>query len=115
MDQVSSNLSRRLKIRSRSLLFQREKYKRAWGQLENTHSGRAPKLSWNSRAWFAKNFRSVSVAARRSIGERDGVVLGQEYNEGREGAFQSSVEAAATQSSQELNRGSAEATRGKEG
>ena len=56
-------------------MFQREKYKkRAWGQLENTHSGRAVKLSWNSRAWFAKNFKSVSTTSRGSIGERDGLV-----------------------------------------
>ena len=44
--------------------------------MENTHIGRALKLSWNSRAWFAKNFRSVSAAERGSIGEGDGVVLG---------------------------------------
>ena len=50
----------------------------AWGQLENTHSGMALKLSWNSRAWFAKNFRSVSVGAKGSIGKRDGLILGQE-------------------------------------
>ena len=54
--------------------------------MENTHSGRALKLSWNSRAWFAKNFRSVSVAARGSIVERDGLIPGQECNKGREAA-----------------------------
>ena len=52
--------------------------------MENTHSGKALKLSWNSRVWFAKNFRSVLTAARGSIGERDGLILGQECNKGRE-------------------------------
>ena len=64
--------------------------------MENTHTSRALKLSWNSRAWFAKNFRSVSAAARGNIGEGDGLVPGQEYNEGKEGAYQSSVEEEAT-------------------
>ena len=69
--------------------------------MENTHTGRALKLSRDSRAWFAKNFGSVSVAARGSIGKGDGLIPGQEYNEGREAAFQTSAEAArATQSSQ---------------
>ena len=37
-DQVFSNLSRRLEIRSRPLIHQQEKYKgKACGQLENTH------------------------------------------------------------------------------
>ena len=68
------------------------KYKsRARGQLENTHIGRALKLSWNFRAWFAKNFRSVSAAARGSIGKGDGLAPGQQYNEGKEAAYQSSA------------------------
>ena len=83
--------------------------------MENTHIGRALKLSWNSRAWLAKNFKSVSVGVRGSIGKGDGLVPGQEYNEGREGAFQSSAEAATTQPNQEPNRGSVEATGGQEG
>ena len=92
-------------------MFQREKYKkRAWGQLENKHIGRALKLSWNSRAWFAKNFRSVSATARGSIGEGDGLIPGQEYNEGREVADRGSAKVAATQLSQEPNRGNAEAS-----
>ena len=38
-DQVFSNLSRRLEIRSRPLIHQQEKYKgRLEGQLENTHN-----------------------------------------------------------------------------
>ena len=73
-------------------MFQQEKYKKmASGQLENTHIGRALKLSWNSMAWFAKNFRSVSAAARGSIGEGDGLAPGQEYNEGEEAANQGSA------------------------
>ena len=59
--------------------------------MENTHTGRELKLSWNSRAWFAKNFRSVSTVARGSIGKGDGLVPGQEYNEGREGAIKSNM------------------------
>ena len=43
--------------------------------------------------WFAKNFRSVSAVARGSIGKGDGLVPSQEYNEGREGAIQSSAKA----------------------
>ena len=36
---LSFNLSRQIKIRSRPLVSQREKYKgKAWGQLENTHT-----------------------------------------------------------------------------
>ena len=54
--------------------------------MENTHTSRAMRLSWNSTAWFAKNFRSVSATASDSIGKADGVVLGQEYNESREAA-----------------------------
>ena len=78
--------------------------------MENTHIGRALKLSWNSRAWFAKNFKSVSAAVRGSIGERDGLIPGQECNEGKEAADRGNVEAVATQLSQEPGRGSAEAS-----
>ena len=78
--------------------------------MENTHISGALKLSSDSRAWFAKNFRSVSAAARGSVGEGDGLVLGQEYNEGREAAFQTSVEATRCYAIQpEPNRGSAKA------
>ena len=80
--------------------------------MENTHTGRVLKLSWNFRVWFAKNFRSVSIAVRGSIGKGDGVVPRQEYNEGRGGAIQSSAEAASTQSSLEPSRGSTETTGG---
>ena len=59
--------------------------------MENTHTSRALKLSWNSRAWFAKNFISVSVAARGSIGKGNGLVPGQEYNDGREATDQGSA------------------------
>ena len=99
---------------------------------EHTQSGRALKLCWNSRAWFAKNFIIVSATARGCIGERDGLIPGQEYNEGRQATFSTkaeaarcyavqpepnkgSAEAATTQSSRELNRGSAEAAGGQEG
>ena len=78
--------------------------------MENTHTGRALKLCWNSRAWFAKNFRSVSAAATGIIGEGNGVVLGQEYNEGREATDQGSAKAATMQLSQEPSKGSAEAS-----
>ena len=66
--------------------------------------------------WFAKNFKSVSAAARGSIGEGDGVGRGQEYNKSREAANQSSVEEAATmQSSLEPSKGSAKAAGDQEG
>ena len=42
------------------------------------------------------HFKSVSTTERGSIGEGDGLVPGQEYNEGREATGQGSVEAAAT-------------------
>ena len=77
---------------------------------EHTHSGRALKLSWNSRVWFAKNFESVSAAARGNIGEEDGLVPGQEYNKGKEAANRGGAEAATTQLSREPSRGSAEAS-----
>ena len=76
--------------------------------MENTHTGRALKLSWNFRAWFAKNFRSVSAVARGSIGERDSVILGQEYNEGREVTDQCSVEEVATTQSSNSPAGAAQ-------
>ena len=76
-------------------MFQREKYKkRAWGQLENTHSGRALKLNWNHRELFAKNFKSVSTPARGSIGERDGLIPSQEYKKGKEATNRGSSYAA---------------------
>ena len=74
-------------------MSQQENYKkRVWGQLENIHSRKTLKLRWNSRVCFAKNFRSVSAAVRGSISERDGLIPGQEYNRGREAAYQSSQE-----------------------
>ena len=117
MDQSYSNITHRFNIISRSLMFQWENYnKRVWGQLENTHSGRALKLSWNSRAWFAKNLKSVSAAERGSIGEGDGVVPCQECHEGIKAIDQSNMEnVATTQSIQEPNRGSVEAAWGEEG
>ena len=97
MDQASSNISCKFNIRSQTLTFQQENYeKTAWDQLENTHSGITLKLSWNYRAWFAKNFISVSAAARGSIGKGDGVVPGQECNEGREAENHISAEEAAS-------------------
>ena len=96
--------------------FPTRKYKgKAWDQLGKTNSGRALRLSWNSKAWFAKNFRSVSAAARGSIGKGDGLVPGQEYNKDKEAIDQGSAEVAATESSWEPNRGSAEATGSQEG
>ena len=66
---LSFNLSRRIKIRSWPLVSQREKYKgKAWGQLENTHEGRALRLSWNSRAGLLRISKSVLAAVRGSIG-----------------------------------------------
>ena len=62
--------------------------------MENRHTGKELKLSWNPRVWFAKNFRSFSTSVRGSIGKGDGLVPSQEYNEGREGAVQSSAEEA---------------------
>ena len=62
--------------------------------MENTHAGKALKQSWNSRVRFAKNFISVSATERGSIGEGDGLVQGQEYNEGREPADRGSNYAA---------------------
>ena len=76
--------------------------------MEKAHIGRALKLRWNSRVWFAKNFRSVSAAERGSIGEGDGLVLGQEYNKGIEAAYRGSAEATAMQFNREPNKGSAE-------
>ena len=92
-------------------MFQQEKYKKmASSQLENTHIGRALKLSWNFGAWFAKNFISASAVARGSIGERDGLIPGQEYNRGREATYQGSAEAAKSYTIQKRpRRGSAKA------
>ena len=68
--------------------------------MENTHTSRALKLSWNSRAWFAKNFISVSAAVKGSIGKTDGLIPGQECNKGRESSrLSNTAGAAATQSS----------------
>ena len=79
--------------------------------MENTHIGRALKLRWNSRAWFVKNFISVSAAVSGSIGEGDGIVPGQEYNEGIEAAYQIITEAS-TQSCREPRRGNIEVAGG---
>ena len=57
VDQVFSNLSRQLEIRSGLLIVQREKYERkAWGQLEKTHRAVTLELSRNSGARFVENF-----------------------------------------------------------
>ena len=53
--------------------------------MENTHSGRALRLNWNSRErGLLRISRSLSAATRGSIGERDDLIPGQESTRGRE-------------------------------
>ena len=98
----SFNLSRRLEIRSRLLVFQQEKYKRkARGQLEDTHTANALKLSRNFGTGFGKDFKLSLECSEGQRLARDDLIQGREYSNREAASYQGSAEASKRDAAQQ--------------
>ena len=60
--------------------------------MEEKHKGRALKLSWNSRAWFAKNFQKCFSRSEGDLGKEDGLILVPRINKRQRAASKGSAE-----------------------
>ena len=62
------------------------------GSFVKIDRGRALKLSWNSRAWFAKNFHKCFSYREGSLGKADGMILVPRISKRQRAAFRGSIE-----------------------